>query len=519
MILGMQFSGPTNAATELDVSTKFKYVLSHIKNNYVDPVQKQPLVEDAIRGMLESLDPHSVYISADEIKQMNEPLEGNFEGIGIEFNILRDTIVVVSAISGGPSEAVGLRAGDKIIRVEGRDMTGEELTNQDVIDNLRGEKGTQVEVTVVRRGAPEPLQFTITRDEIPLYSVVAHHMVDARTGYIKVTRFAATTPREFSDAMDKLEARGMQRLILDLRGNPGGYLDAAIKLSDEFLQNDKLVVYTEGRARPRREYRASRKGHFESGKLVILIDEGSASASEIVSGSVQDWDRGLIVGRRSFGKGLVQEPFRLPDGAAIRLTIARYYTPSGRSIQRPYRQGSDAYYQEVANRLESGELTTRDSVHLADSLRFETQQGRTVYGGGGIMPDVFVPLDTSGGSPFFNALMRRGLLNQFSLRYMDGHRKPLKADYPNSDAFARNYQVAAQLMESLRSFARKQGIAVDFPEDLSSRQRIKHNLKSLLARQLYGQDGFYRIYNQENPTFRRALELMDHSNKWEELSS
>ena len=520
ILLGAQFSGSTSAAAKIGSSTKFEYILSTIKNNYVDPVEEGPLVEDAVTGMLKKLDPHSVYISADELQQMNEPLEGNFEGIGIEFNLLRDTIVVVSAITGGPSEAVGLRAGDKIIAVEDQDMTGPDITNQDVIDNLRGEKGTEVEVTVRRRGVSGPLKFTITRDKIPLYSVVAHHMVDQNTGYIKITRFSAKTYDEFKQAIEPLQEQGMNNLILDLRGNPGGYLQAAIRISDEFLAKDKLIVYTEGRERPKREYKASRPGHFEQGKLVVLIDEGSASASEIVSGAVQDWDRGLLVGRRSFGKGLVQESFRLPDGAAMRLTIARYYTPSGRSIQRPYDEGADAYYQEVVDRLEEGELSSRDSVHLADSLRYTTNNGRMVYGGGGVMPDWFVPLDTAGNSSFFNALMRKGVINQFTLQYMDRHRKEMNRTYDDSRSFAKQYKVDQALVRQLAAYAQKQGVKAQMPAPGTEQMaRIRHNLKSLMARQLYGQDGFFRIFNQKNSAFQRAMELIHSAKPWEALSS
>jgi carboxyl-terminal processing protease len=518
IVIGAHLASPTSAANEINDYNKFDYVLSYVTNNYVDPVKDDRMIENAIEGMLDKLDPHSVYISSEDLKRMNEPLKGNFEGIGIEFNILKDTIVVVSAISGGPSEAVGLRAGDKIVTVNGENVAGIGIDNQGVIERLRGEKGSVVEVGVRRRGHQELLKFTITRDKIPLYSIVAKHMVDDNTGYVKVTRFSATTFDEFSQAMEKLREEGLENLILDLRGNPGGYLEAAIKISDEFLGGEKQIVYTSGRTRPRNTYNASREGHFEEGKLVILIDEGSASASEIVSGAVQDWDRGLVVGRRSFGKGLVQEPFKFPDGSGLRLTVARYYTPAGRSIQRPYDQGSKAYYQDISERLKTGELTSRDSVDFPDSLRYTTDNGRVVYGGGGIMPDVFVPLDTSHGSPFFDALTRTGALNQFALAYVDDHRQALQSRYAEAAQFARGYQVGNDLISELRHFAEKQQASYPpFSED-STHRRLRHNLKALLARQLYGTDGFYRIFNQQNPTFQKAVELMDSSKPWAMLS-
>ena len=365
--------------------------------------------------MLEELDPHSIYIPREDLEDVNEPLKGNFEGVGIQFNIVKDTIYVVDAIAGGPSERLGIRAGDRIIGIDTENVAGVGFKNSDVMDRLRGKKGSKVNVSILRRGEPNPLEFTITRDKIPIYSVEAGYMATPSIGYIKVSRFSATTMTEFRSKLDELKALGMEDLVLDLQGNGGGYLRTASDMADEFLGDKKLIVYTEGRTSPRDDTYATKDGRMEKGKLVVMVDEGSASASEIVSGAIQDWDRGLVVGRRSFGKGLVQRPVMLPDGSAVRLTVSRYYTPSGRSIQKPYDEGVEAYQRERIERLAKGELSSVDSIHTTDTVKFFTMNKRIVYGGGGIMPDVFVPIDTTLSSPYFGQLVRKGILNTYAL--------------------------------------------------------------------------------------------------------
>ena len=388
---------------------KFGRLLRLVDGYYVDTANVDKLTEKAIVHLLSELDPHSVYISKEEVDRMNEPLQGNFEGIGISFNIHKDTLLVTSIISGGPSEKVGIRAGDRILQVDGKNIAGTGIKNNDVFEMLRGEKGTTVELQVLRRNSDGLLDFSIVRDKIPIHSLDASYMLDDETGFIKLNKFSATTTQEFTEAVKDLRSKNMQNLILDLRGNGGGYLKTAIAMADEFLEPGKLIVYTEGKSYPRNYTYATETGSFEKGRLVVLIDEGSASASEIVSGAVQDWDRGLIIGRRSFGKGLVQRPIPLPDGSSVRLTIQKYYTPSGRCIQKPYDEGVEAYRKERLERYSSGEFFTLDSLKMPDSLKYFTQNNRIVYGGGGIMPDIFVPVDTSQTSDYFVDLSRKGV--------------------------------------------------------------------------------------------------------------
>ncbi len=502
-------------------SQKLQTFFKYVQLAYVDTVNSQRLAEDAIKAILKDLDPHSVYISKKELKRMNEPLEGNFEGVGIQFNILHDTIVVVSPISGGPSEKLGIRAGDKIITIEGKTVAGVGFTNKDVIDHLRGPKGTKVTVGIKRHGVKELLDYTITRDKIPIYSVDAAYMATPKTAYIKLNRFSATSMREITTALDSLKKLGMKNIILDLRGNSGGYLRTAIDLAGYFLPKKRLVVYTQGRSYPRDDYVTTRDGEFMKGKLVILIDEGSASASEIVSGAIQDWDRGLIIGRRSFGKGLVQKPFVLPEGSAIRLTIARYYTPTGRSIQRPYSEGAEEYYNDVYERYKAGELTNQDSIHFADSLKFKTLiSKRTVYGGGGIMPDIFVPLDTTRGSDMYTDIMRKGLLNTFALDYLDEHRAELLKKYPGFDLYNNGFFIDKDIMDEFLGFVVENDIEVS-EEDLDkSKILIETYLKALIARSLWGSTEFYRVSNSIDATYKRALEsLKDDSFKKEMISN
>jgi carboxyl-terminal processing protease len=502
---------PPPSAADPATTGKLESLLYHIDRMYVDDVDKQKLVDAAIVRMLEELDPHSIYIPKEELEEVNEPLKGNFEGVGIQFNIIRDTIYVVDAIPGGPSERLGIRAGDRILSIEGENAAGAGLKNSDVMKRLRGKKGTKVAVAVARKGEPAPLDFVITRDKIPIYSVEASYMASPQVGYIKVSRFSATTMKEFREKMDELKAKGMQDLILDLQGNGGGYLRTAIEMSDEFLGDRKLIVYTQGRTSAREDTYSTKEGRFEKGRLVVLVDEGSASASEIVSGAIQDWDRGLIVGRRSFGKGLVQRPVMLPDGSAVRLTVSRYYTPSGRCIQKPYDDGVEAYRGEKVARLAAGELTSADSVHLADTVKYYTMNKRVVYGGGGILPDVFVPIDTTQSSAYFGQLVRKGVLNTFALSYVDDHREELKQRYAGPDQFRQAFQVGDVMLDALEAYAAKEGIAPDAAGMDRSEALIALRLKALLARDLWDTSAYWQMINAENPvdrSFQKALEVL-----------
>lgn len=487
---------------------KFGKLLYTVVSQYVDEVDSEELIEDAIVGMLKQLDPHSVYIPEKELRRMNEPLEGNFEGIGIQFNILNDTLIVVSPISGGPSERLGIMSGDKMIFVEDENIAGTGLKNSDVQKLLRGKKGTIVNVKIKRSSEKELITFGIKRDKIPIFSIDASYMADPTTGYIKVNRFARTTMMEFVQAIDTLKINGAKDLILDLRGNGGGYLNTAFRLADQFLDAGKLIVYTQGDKQRRQEYNATRIGAFEKGRLVVLIDEGSASASEIVSGAVQDWDRGMVIGRRSFGKGLVQKPFPLPDGSAIRLTTARYYTPTGRSIQRPYDEGKDKYYKELTRRYESGELMERDSIDFPDSLTFYTPNGRKVYGGGGIMPDIFVPLDTTLNSELNRNLVRRGVYNEFVLNYLNKNRKEMKATYPSFSSFKNDFTLDDELMDKFFSFAKKKKVKESETDYLKSKKLIDTQLMALFARNLYSVSAYFEIINELNNSYLEALKVL-----------
>lgn len=487
--------------------SKLKTVLDYIEQEYVDPISADSLVETTIEAMLEQLDPHSAYIPAKDLQAVNESLEGNFEGIGIEFHIQQDTIMVVTAIPGGPSEKVGLMAGDRIVKVDGKSVAGIGITNEQVQKNLRGKGGSEVSVSIYRRNKEKLLDFKIIRGKIPLNSLETAYMIDKKTGFIKLSRFSATTYEECRTALEKLKGEGMQSLILDLRGNPGGFLDAATKLADEFLNGNKLIVYTSGKARPRSEYKARRDGLFEKGKLVILIDEGSASASEILAGAIQDWDRGTIIGRRSFGKGLVQEQSELPDGSALRLTIARYYTPSGRSIQKPYYEGVQEYEGEVYDRYQHGELLIADSIKQADSLKFKTASGRTVYGGGGIMPDVFVPLDTSYNSSYLDRIYAGGLVNLFTYDYVDAKREELKG-YADHDDFRKNFPVDGPLLNEFVAFAEKNGVKKDVQGIEKSNIFLRNQLKAYIARLLWQNSGLYPILHEQDKAVREALRII-----------
>jgi len=509
------FAQSGNVAT----SGKLESLLYHIDHSYVDEVDEEGLVEAAIIKMLEELDPHSVYIPKEDLQQVNEPLKGNFEGVGIQFNILKDTIFVVTTISGGPSEKLGIRAGDKIVEIDGDNVASTGIKNKDVIDRLRGKRGTKVVVGIARRHENELLDFEITRDKIPIYSIDAAYMASPEIGYIKVNRFSATTMREFREDLSELKEAGMKHLILDLQGNGGGYLNTAIDMVDEFIDDNKLIVYTEGRSQPKDETFAHRPGSFEKGKLVVLIDEGSASASEIVSGAIQDWDRGLILGRRSFGKGLVQRPIMLPDGSAIRLTISRYYTPSGRCIQKPYEDGIEAYHKEKYERYSKGELTDEEAISLPDSLKFYTENKRLVYGGGGILPDIFVPIDTSQSSTYFSKIVRKGTLNTFSLSYVDENRGELLGTYPDVATFKASFEVDNKLDRELIQYAKKDGIEDDEDEFEKANILIDARLKALIARGLWGTSAYYEVYNEIDPvdsSYVKALSMIQ-DNTFERL--
>ncbi len=491
--------------------SKIESLLYHIDKMYVDEVDKHKMIDDAIVSMLQTLDPHSVYIPKEELEEVNEPLKGNFEGVGIQFNIIRDTIYVVDAIAGGPSERLGIRAGDRIVKIDDELVAGVGFKNSDVMKRLRGKKGSKVIVAIHRRGESDLLEFSITRDKIPIYSVEASYMAAPQVGYIKVSRFSATTMKEFREKLDDLKLQGMQDLILDLQGNGGGYLRTAIEMSDEFLADRKLIVYTEGRNSPREDTYATKEGRFEKGRLVVLIDEGSASASEIVSGAVQDWDRGLVIGRRSFGKGLVQRPVMLPDGSAVRLTVSRYYTPSGRSIQKPYDEGVEAYQREKFERLVKGQLTEADSNHL-DTVKYYTMNKRIVYGGGGIMPDMFVPIDTTMSSDHFGQLVRKGVLNTFALNYVDANRARLLNEHKSIASFTTDFHITDEILLDLQEQATKEGIEPDADGLMRSKSLIDLRLKALIARDLWDTSAYWQVINAGNPvdrSFQTALEALN----------
>lgn len=500
--------GGRSAVTDMPASGKVNQLLDYIEEQYVDTVNRAQLMDKVLSEMLQNLDPHSAYIPASDLKEMNESLQGNFDGIGIEFNIIKDTIRVITALSGGPSEALGIQAGDKIVKIEGKNVAGVNISNNDVVGKLRGPGGTKVNISIMRKGSPKPIDFTITRGKIPLYSVDVAYMVTPEIGYIKISRFAATTYDEYMDAFEKLQKQGMKKMILDLRGNPGGYLEAAVNLADEFLPIDKLIVYTEGKANPKREFHSSSRGGFEKNELVVLIDEGSASASEIVAGAVQDNDRATVIGRRSFGKGLVQEQSEFPDGSAVRLTIARYYTPTGRSIQKPYKDGIEAYYNEEIERMNHGELQSVDSIRFADSLKYITPAGKIVYGGGGIMPDIFVPLDTASRSFYLGEVNYNGLINQFAFDYADRERDKLRA-YKNFSNYNKSFAVSNALLEEFVVFAAKNGVARNDADIKRSDKLLRAQLKALIGRNIWGNEGFYPVINGVDNTFLKAIDVLN----------
>jgi carboxyl-terminal processing protease len=457
--------------------------------------------------MLQSLDPHSAYIPASDFESVNEPLEGNFDGIGVEFNIIKDTIRVINPIEGGPSEKIGIRAGDRLIKVEGKNVAGVKITNKEVFEKLRGKSGTVVAVTILRSGINKPLQFNITRDAIPLYSLDASYMVKPDIGYIKISKFSATTYQEYLKAFNALSKQGMKKLILDLRGNPGGYLNAAVDISDEFLANGLQIVYTQGKANPKKVYKATEHGSFENNPLVVLIDEGSASASEIVAGAVQDNDRGTIIGRRSFGKGLVQDQLQLPDGSAIRLTIARYYTPTGRCIQKPYSDDKDQYYSEEYDRYTNGELLNEDSIKLDKTKQYKTPEGKIVYGGGGVMPDVFVPIDTARANGFLNKIFYSGSINTFAFEYADKNRVKLKA-YGSAKNYINQFEISPAILEEFYDYCTDKDLSLNLKMKAMTSEALKPYLKAFIGRDVFDKDAYYPILNQKDKCILKATEVL-----------
>lgn len=492
---------------------KIQIAESAISALYVDSVNNGQLAEEAIRGMLKSLDPHSSYSTAEETRQLNEPLQGSFEGIGIRYNMVQDTLLVITTVNDGPSERVGLLPGDRIIAVDDTIIAGVKATTRDIQRRIRGKKGTKVAIRVLRRGIADTLNFTITRDKIPLNTVDASYMIDSQTGYILISSFGANTHQEFMDCAETLKKQGMTRLILDLQNNGGGYLQAAVSIANEFLDDGDLITYTEGRATPRQDYTATGRGRLKDTPVVVLLNEYTASASEIVSGALQDHDRGVIVGRRSFGKGLVQRPISFPDGSMIRLTTAHYYSPSGRCIQKPYAKGeSEDYANDIEKRFKHGELYHADSIHFADSLRFETLRlHRPVYGGGGIMPDAFVPLDTTQYTAFHRQLSAKGIILRASMTYMEKHREQLKAAYPTFEAFDSSYTVPQDMIDELLSEARQEKVEPASDEELSkSMPELTRHLKANVARSLWSLAEYIRIINPSSPVFQKGMEAMEH---------
>jgi carboxyl-terminal processing protease len=481
-------------------SQKMNLLLKSINDLYLDTVNFDLLVEKSAIEMLKELDPHSAYISKKDVQQANEPLIGSFDGIGVSFQLIKDTINVTEVIINGPSEKVGLLARDKIIKVDTSLACGKHVNNKWVFDHLRGPKGTKVTLFVKRGKNPELLEFTITRDNIPMNSINVYFMADKNTGYIRLERFAQTSTQELRNTLTRLKARGMKNLIFDLRGNGGGYLQAAFEIANQFIGPDKMIVYTDNFRKIGEKYKSTDNGDFQKGRLIVLVDEHSASASEIVSGAVQDWDRALIMGRRTFGKGLVQKPINLPDGSQVRLTISKYYTPSGRCIQRPYEDGLDSYFDDLNKRSKHGEFLTADSIKFPDSLKYQTAKGRTVYGGGGIMPDIFIPLDTTRYSSLYVEMYRKGIISSFALNYLDNNSNLLKLKYPAFEDFKNNFVISDDSMQDLIDYAHKEGVVdtISFQFSKRAEQFLKDNATEL--------DSLYT-----------SLEDLNHSEKFKEM--
>ncbi|MDR0681565.1 MAG: S41 family peptidase [Dysgonamonadaceae bacterium] len=539
---------------------KVNMTIKAIESLYVDTINRNKLAEDAIIALLQRLDPHSAYMTSEEVKEMNEPLQGNFEGVGIQFNMLTDTLYIVQVIPGGPSEKVGIMAGDRIIMVNDTMIAGVGMKNTDIMSRLRGPKGTVAHVKIMRRNNPNLISFKIIRDKIPIHSLDASYLIDAEIGYIKLNRFAATTYNEFKTALNNLQSQGMKHLILDLQDNGGGYLNSAIDIANEFLERGDLIVYTEGAHQRREEARSTIKGSLKNNKVIVLVNESSASASEIVSGALQDWDRAVLVGRRTFGKGLVQRPIPFPDGSMIKLTTARYYTPTGRSIQKPYESGNiDSYNMEVIQRYNKGEMISADSIHFPDSLKYNTLiNRRTVYGGGGIMPDYFVPIDTTRFSEIHRALIASGVLNKFVMNQIDKYRDSYRMQYENFEVFKTKFNVNESMMNDLLEMFKKEDFEMqgktsveatvdkeDEPEvkkpveitenqgkktsskltteDMKqfekSKPLVKLQIKALIARDFWNMNEYYQIINEENTSLKKAIEIIKNPKEYDKLLS
>lgn len=518
--LATQAQGKDKGEFKLTPDRKLLMAEQVIERFYVDSVDAGNMVQDAIVAMLKTLDPHSSYSDPEETKELTTPLEGNFSGIGVQFNMLNDTLFVIQTTSGGPSEKVGILPGDRIVQAGDSVIAGRKLPNSRIIKILRGPKGSEVDLKVLRRGEAQPIVFHVVRDDIPVYSVDAAYMADPTTGYIRVSRFGEETDKEFEAALEKLRKQGMQNLIVDLEDNGGGYLQAAHQLASHFLDKGDMVVYTDAPKMGRTVYAVEKPGNFNKGRLVIMANQYSASASEILSGAVQDNDRGLIVGRRTFGKGLVQRPFPFPDGSMIRLTVSRYYTPSGRSIQKPYAPGDEeSYRKDMLHRYEAGEFSSADSIHLPDSLRFETLHNhRPVYGGGGIMPDLFVPIDTTAFTPYYRNLVAKGILNRFCITYVDRNRSQLNREYPDVDAFIAKFSVDSAMIDDIVKLGVADSVKLDSVQLERSRPMIEPIVKGIIARDLFDTSAYFRVVNpQLSPVYREALGLINDERRYNRL--
>lgn len=516
--ISAQYSRSNSASRQ---QQKLLMVENIVNNLYVDNVDEEKIVENAVRGILENLDPHSSYSTKEETTSSQETMQGSFSGIGIQFNMQKDTLYVVQTIAGGPSEKVGILPGDRFIAVDDSIIAGRKLKNTDIMKRLRGPKGTKVNIKVKRGSNAELLEFRITRDDIPLNSIDAVYMADGKTGYIRLSRFAATSYKEFKDAITKLKKQGMQQLILDLTDNGGGYMQIAAQIANEMLNRGNLIVYTQGRKSPQQNLNADGSGTFRTQKVVVMINQFSASASEILSGAVQDWDRGVVVGRRSFGKGLVQREFLLPDSSSFRLTIARYYTPSGRNIQKPYVKGDrEDYDKDIIDRYNHGELQSADSIHFADSLKHTTLRlHRTVYGGGGIMPDVFVPLDTTQYTDYHRRLVAKGIIPQFALRYVDKNRADLKAQYPDAQKFIKEFTVTDEMLNNLVDAGKAEKVDFDKSQFAKSKEMLRTFVKATIANDLFSTGAYFQIVNEQNDIYKEALSIINDDARYRKIIS
>ena len=515
-------AAPRNEAGGFVLSPDRKLLMAEqlIERFYVDTVNANKMVEDAIVAMLKTLDPHSTYSDPDETKELTTPLEGIFSGIGVQFNMLSDTLFVIQTTAGGPSEKVGILPGDRIVQAGDSVIAGRKLPNSRIIKILRGPKGSEVTLKVLRKGSAEPILFNVTRDDIPIYSVDAAYMATPTTGYIRISRFAEATDKEFAQAVEKLKKEGMTDLIVDLEDNTGGYLQAALNLASHFLDKGNLVVYTESPKIPGAEFRVDKRGDLRDGKVVVMVNQYSASASEILAGALQDNDRGLIVGRRTFGKGLVQRPFPFPDGSMIRLTTAKYHTPTGRCIQKPYTSGDDENYRkDILHRYEAGEFSSADSIHMPDSLRFETLKNhRPVYGGGGIMPDVFVPIDTTAFTTYYRDLVAKGIINKYAITYVDRNRKTLNRDYPTEAKFVKDFAVGDSMLQEIVAMGDRDSVKYNQEMFDRSKAMMATIVKGIIGRDLFEQSTYFKIVNPAlSPTYRAALDLVADENRYRDL--